>query len=130
MKSTVAAACVNSLVSVKIGVVLASAVSDYLVAFVNMGCDAAKATFYSTVRESSAVQAPTCNSSGNSSWLYNVAFVNTVKQLVTTTSRDGNRKSIGGIDSAVNRRITRRWYFSCSRVYNTSSSGVGSESKH
>jgi len=95
-----------------------------------MGCNAAKATFYSTVRESSAVKAPTCNSSGNSSWLYNVAFVNTVKQLVTTTSRDGNRKSIGGIDSAVNRRITRPWYFSCSRVYNTSSSGVGSESKH
>ena len=97
-----------------------------------MGCNAAKATFYSTVRESSAVKAPTCNSSGNSSWLYNVAFVNTVKQLVTTKSRDGSRKSIGGIDSAVNRRITRPWYnlgISVVQLF-TSSSGVGSESKH
>ena len=105
MKSPVAAASVNSLVSVKIGVVLASAVSDYFVAFVIMGCDAAKATFYSTVRESSAVKAPMCHSSGNGSWLCNLAFVNTAKPA--TTSRDGNRKSIGGINSAINHRITR-----------------------
>ena len=95
--------CVNRVVSVEIGVVLASAVSDYLVPFLNMGSDVA----VNPVRESSAVKAPTCSHSGNSSWLYNVAFVNTVKQLVTTTSRDGNRKSIGGINSAINRRITR-----------------------
>jgi len=97
MKCTVAAACVNRVVSVEIGVVLASAVSDYLVPFLNMGSDVAKATFYSTVRESSAVKAPTCSHSGNSSWWYNVAL----------PSRGGSRKSIGGINSAINRRITR-----------------------
>ena len=45
----VTAACDNSFVSVQIGVVLASAVSDYSVAFVNMVSDASKAIFYSTL---------------------------------------------------------------------------------
>jgi len=49
MKSTVAAASINSVASDQIGVVLASAVSEYLVAFVNMGSDAAEVTFYRTL---------------------------------------------------------------------------------